>query len=185
MEKKIQTLEERLVYSEPQNRWLELYFDRVRFPDGSEGYYNRAVENHGRPGVAIIPLHGDHIGLVHQYRYPVGRHMWEIPRGFGETNDPREDAVRELREETGIDVRTEELIDLGVIHPNSGLLASEVHLYAVRIEESIGHIKDAGEQHEAFTWFPLDQLLSQVTLGEVTDAFTLCALLRTLRRELL
>lgn len=40
----IERIEEILEYASPENPWLRLYFDKVRFPNGSEGRYNRVVE---------------------------------------------------------------------------------------------------------------------------------------------
>lgn len=43
------------------------------------------------------------IVLIRQYRYPVGRFVYELPAGLVEPGeDPRQAAVRELFEETGL-----------------------------------------------------------------------------------
>jgi hypothetical protein len=49
MRSKIRTIGEHLAYSDPDNPWLKLYFDRVEFPDGTRGRYNRIVEGTGDP----------------------------------------------------------------------------------------------------------------------------------------
>src|SRR5713226_3868749 len=130
----IKRVEEILAYSHPENPWLKLYFDRVEFPGGAIGRYNRIVECEGRNGVAILPLYSFFVGLVRQFRYPVGSFLWEIPRGFGGDNGTARQALKELSEETGIHVGPERLVNLGTIYPNSGLLASEVQLFAVLVE---------------------------------------------------
>lgn len=35
-EPKVECVEQRVVYTEPENRWCKLRFDRVRFPNGKE-----------------------------------------------------------------------------------------------------------------------------------------------------
>jgi ADP-ribose pyrophosphatase len=61
------------------------------------------VEHHG--AVAIVALDDDdQVTLIHQYRHPLGRRIWELPAGLidhlGE--DPVETAKRELVEEVGL-----------------------------------------------------------------------------------
>ncbi|MEM4733566.1 MAG: NUDIX hydrolase [Candidatus Bathyarchaeia archaeon] len=177
---KIQKLEERLVYSNP---WIKLFFDHVRFPDGREGYYNRIIESEGRHGVAVLPFRRQSIGLVRQFRYPIGQELWEIPRGFGDSNDSRHDALRELEEETGIKIELERLVELGPIYPNSGILASQVLLFAADCED-VPELPKSPKGHEIteFRWIQKEEVLSGIASGEITDAFTLCAVLRA--REL-
>ena len=181
----IERLEERLVYSQPENRWVKLYFDRVRFPNGAEGWYNRVLECDGRTGVVILPLHELFVGLVRQFRYPIGKFAWELPRGFGGDKGTDAQAVTELCEETGIQVRSEDLIDLGRIHQNSGLFASEVQLYAVLTESADSHDRNSDSEITEFQWFPLSRVLSMMNSGEIGDAFTMCTILRAAGRGLL
>lgn len=64
-------------------------------------------ENHP-DGVAIYSLYGedhDHVVLVRQYRYPIDDYIYEFPAGLVEKGeDYRGAAVRELKEETGLDL---------------------------------------------------------------------------------
>jgi len=76
MPNQIITIEERLVYSDVKNKWVKLYFDRVRFPNGKDGYYNKIVESEGKEGVVILPIAQGHIGLVRQFRYPISADVY-------------------------------------------------------------------------------------------------------------
>lgn len=82
-----------------EGRLLKVRIDAVRLPDGSEG--TREVVQH--PGaVAMVPLLGDEVVLVRQWRQPIGRALLEIPAGTlipGEAHEACAD--RELREEIG------------------------------------------------------------------------------------
>lgn len=54
---------------------------------------------------AVCEEKPDHIIMIKQYRYPLGRKIMELPAGLidsGET--PEEAAVRELKEETGMEL---------------------------------------------------------------------------------
>lgn len=170
----METLEEILVYAELANPWVRLFFDRVRFASGIEGRYNRIVEQGGKAGVAVLPLRRGYVGLVEQYRYPVGRTMLEIPRGFGETDEPQNDAARELLEETGL--IAERFEDLGIVHANSGLLSGHVCLYAAHLSTTSSQPHDA--EIDRFEWLALDTLLDRIRRNEITDGFTLAAVLR-------
>lgn len=167
----IALLRDRLEYASP---FLAVHFDEVRFPDGSTGRYSRIVENEGRLGVAVLPLHEGRLGLVRVSRYPVGALLWEIPRGHGQSDDPRADAARELAEETGC--AADQLTPLGSVHPNSGVLATEVALFAASVEQPDGAA--AGAEVAEFRWWPVADVLAAVASEAITDAITLSALLR-------
>ena len=98
----IRTLRERLVH---ENAWVRVYDDEVQFSDGSIGsfYHSRWKSPHG---VAMVPVLDDTVLLLRHYRY--GEKAWslEIPQGFGTAgSSPSNDALRELREETGLSAR--------------------------------------------------------------------------------
>lgn len=83
-------------------RILALRADRVVMPGGGTAT-REVVEHHG--AVAVVALDDDdHVTLIHQYRHPLGRRIWELPAGLidhlGE--DPVETARRELVEEVGL-----------------------------------------------------------------------------------
>jgi ADP-ribose pyrophosphatase len=83
-------------------RILALRADEVAMPGGTRAT-REVVEHHG--AVAIVALDDDdQVTLIHQYRHPLGRRIWELPAGLidhlGE--DPVETAKRELIEEVGL-----------------------------------------------------------------------------------
>ncbi len=185
MPNRIVPIEERVVYADPDNKWVKLYFDRVRFPNGNEGYYNKLVENEGKLGVVILPIANDAICLVRQFRYPINKEVWEVPRGFGETGDAKADAAREFSEETGINISHDKLVHLGILHPNSGLLSSEVNIFAALFNfiPSVPQVSDS--EVSKLRWVKYKDLLSMIEGGEVNDVFTMAALLRAQIRKLL
>jgi ADP-ribose pyrophosphatase len=183
MRPKIRTIEEQLVYADPNNPWLKLYFDHVEFPDGSHGRYNRIIEGTGNPGVAILPISLLGVGLVLQYRYAIADDVWEIPRGYGDGADSVSEARRELLEETGL--RLVELVSLGSIHPNSAAFATRVELFAGRCEPTHSQPGVAGREQQEFRWFSVDEAMEAAKAGKISDAITLSALLRARLRSLI
>jgi ADP-ribose pyrophosphatase len=83
-------------------RIVALRVDEVAMPGGGQAK-REVVEHHG--AVAIVALDDDdQVTLIHQYRHPLGRRIWELPAGLidhlGE--DPLASAKRELVEEVGL-----------------------------------------------------------------------------------
>jgi 8-oxo-dGTP pyrophosphatase MutT (NUDIX family) len=83
-------------------RIIAVRVDDVAMPGGGQAK-REVVEHHG--AVAIVALDDDdQVTLIHQYRHPLGRRIWELPAGLidhlGE--DPLASAKRELVEEVGL-----------------------------------------------------------------------------------
>lgn len=85
-----------------QGRVMALRVDKVAMPGGAVA--TREVVEH--PGaVVVVPLdEHDQVVLIHQYRHPVGRRLWELPAGLLDVagEDPLITAQRELAEEVGL-----------------------------------------------------------------------------------
>lgn len=64
---------------QPSKRFLDHKVDRVRFPNGNEGYHHRLTIPHG-----VMLAHVDDnesVALVNNYRHALGRHSVELPSG--------------------------------------------------------------------------------------------------------
>ncbi len=84
---------------------LALRADEVAMPGG--GRARREVVEH-LGAVAVVALDADdQVTLIHQYRYPLGRRVWELPAGLLDVagEDPLVTAQRELGEEVGLAAR--------------------------------------------------------------------------------
>jgi 8-oxo-dGTP pyrophosphatase MutT (NUDIX family) len=94
----IRTLGSREIYRNP---WLRLREDEIERSNGAHGIYGVVEKD---DCAVIIPIHGDMIYLVEQFRYTIQQQSLELPQGGWETAevDPEELARGELREETGL-----------------------------------------------------------------------------------
>jgi 8-oxo-dGTP pyrophosphatase MutT (NUDIX family) len=94
----IRTLNSREVYRNP---WLRLREDEIERSNGARGIYGVVDKD---DCAVIIPIEGDTIYLVEQFRYTIQQRCLELPQGGWETADvnPEELARGELREETGL-----------------------------------------------------------------------------------
>src|SRR5690554_8152921 len=111
----IKQLSTRIVY---QNRWMTVREDTILRPSGAEGIYG-VVE---KPDfVVILPIEGDSIYLVEQYRYPAKSRHLELPMGSWEDNtdaDHEQVARGELTEATALISHNRQYV--GIQHLTSG-----------------------------------------------------------------
>ncbi len=109
-EHEFETVESETLYV---GKIFALRADEVRMPGGGTAR-REIVEHYG--AVAIVALDDEGtVALVHQYRHPVGRRLWELPAGLLDMGDeePQLSAARELQEEAGLAAGTwRVLVDL-------------------------------------------------------------------------
>lgn len=168
----METLSSRQVYA---NRWMTVREDAVRRPDGTDGIYG-VVD---KPTYAlVIPLDGDRLHLVEQYRYPVGRRRWEFPAGTAPDRaevDPAELAARELVEETGLVAGRIELLGHLDVAPG---MSSQLGTAWLATDLTAGPAqREHTEQDMRSAWFTVAEFDAMIRSGEVTDAQSLAAYL--------
>lgn len=150
-------------------------------PEGVE-YDHARVTPRSPYGSIIIPLHGEgddlHLGFVSQFRPVTGQRSLEFPRGStADLGD--EEAVRELVEEMGLPSIPDSISLLGHLHPDTGLLSTEVavwktHLSTEDMERSRSHVEAfSGVQPE---WISYQAVRALIAKGGITCGMTLAAL---------
>jgi len=156
-----------------QGKLLHVLEDDVRLPDG--GRARREYIRH--PGAAmILPLlEPEVVVLVRQFRYPLGRHFYEIPAGKLDPGEaPLQAAQRELREECGY--QAADWRRLATLHPCIGYSSEAIELYCASGLTHVGSNLEAGEFLETVP-LRLDEALRRVRDGTITDAKTVIGLL--------
>ncbi|MGN0333480.1 MAG: glycoside hydrolase family 9 protein [Lachnospiraceae bacterium] len=97
-----------------------------------------------KEGVCILPIHGQNIVTLREYRYPIRSWQRELPGGLIDPGElPEEAAKRELLEETGY--RVEKLINLGAFYPSFGSTNEKIHLFAAVCGECSDQCLDEAE----------------------------------------
>jgi len=96
--------------------------------------------------------------------------------------EPEEDirvaAVRELREESGFSVKPEQLVDLGTVASEPGVIQGRIRLYEVEVS-NLDHGDVEGELgHGAVAFFDWKEIKDLIGQGELEDATTISLLFK-------
>ncbi|MDX3656544.1 NUDIX hydrolase [Streptomyces sp. ID05-26A] len=166
----MESLGTRQVYANP---WMTVREDEIQRADGSSGIYG-VVD---KPDFAlIIPLDGERLRLVEQFRYPIGLRRWEFPQGTAPDRadtGPLQLAARELREETGL--RAGKMVELGLLDVAPGMSSQRGRVFlATNLTEGF-HEREHEEQDMRSRWFPRAEFESMIAKGEITDAQSIAA----------
>ena len=104
-----------------------------------------------RVAASVFVAEGDRVLLVRR-RVAPEKGSWALAAGFVELGEPPEAAaVREMKEETGLDVVIEGLLDLGFNEADKVI----VILYRAR---AVGGILEGGDDVAEARWFTRDEL---------------------------
>ncbi|MCB7129033.1 MAG: NUDIX hydrolase [Candidatus Brocadiales bacterium] len=166
------TLQSKMIYD---GRRLRLYRDEVELPDGRHTF--REVVSH--PGaVAVVPVteEGD-VFLVKQFRYAIRSELYEIPAGIIEKGEsPEQCAVRELREEAGLNAGKME--KLGQFYTSPGVMDELMHIYRATELTAPGYKPEEGIE---VVKMKLGQAIDKIKTGEIADAKTICGVFWVVR----
>ena len=168
------TLSSECVY---EGRIIKVCRDEVELSTGKKSF--REVVHHSG-GVVILAFKDENTLLfVKQFRYPLKATILELPAGKLEKDeDPDLAAVRELEEETGY--RAKNWQKLGYIFTSAGYSTEKLYLYKASGLEFAGAHPDDGEILKTLE-FNVNDVYNMIKSGEISDAKTLCAILRGLK----
>ncbi len=153
---------------------IHLFKDEILLPNGHTGI--REIIRH--PGaVCVLPITEDgDVIFVNQFRYALNKVTLEVPAGKLEKGeDPKEAALRELSEETGLTAKN--IIPIGDLYTTPALIDEVIHMY-------IATDLTQGEQHLDYDEFvntlkmPLSKAVDMVMNGEIKDSKTQTVILK-------
>ena len=147
---------------------ISLKVDTVEVPN--RGYQKREiVEHNGAVGIVAITSENK-VVLVRQYRKAVEKELWEIPAGKIEIGEnPKECAIRELKEETGYSAENMKLIHK--FYTSAGFSNQKIYIFLA--ENLIKGERDLDEDeflevHE----IDKDEVYNMIARNEIEDAKT-------------
>jgi ADP-ribose pyrophosphatase len=169
--KKGRVVETRKIYG---GRVVNLSVERVVLPNGNEAELEMI---HHRGAAAVVPVDaGGNVFLVRQYRHAAGDWLLEVPAGKLDGGEAPEACVaREIREEVGREAGS--LTPMGWIYTTPGFTDEKIWLF---VATDLGPAEQSLEDDEVLTVvrMPLDEAIGMARRGEITDAKSICALLR-------
>jgi len=165
----ITTLASREVY---RNYWMRVREDEILRGNGEKGIYG-VVEKHD--AAIMLPIDGDRIWLVDQFRYTIQERALELPQGGWEMEieNPEELARGELREEIGMDAA--EMTRLGTLWIAYGFLRQRQHVYLATGLTPAQADPDAEEHDLTARSVPIAEFERMMLDGVIRDNSTLSA----------
>jgi ADP-ribose pyrophosphatase len=165
----IRTLSSREVYRNP---WLSVREDQIERSNGAKGIYGVVDKD---DCAVIVPIEGDTIYLVEQFRYTIQVRALELPQGGWESPDidPEELARGELREETGLIAAS--MTCLGAIWIAYGFARQKQHVYLATGLTPAGTDPDPEEHDLVLKSASIAEFEQMLRDGTIQDACTVAA----------
>lgn len=148
---------------------IALRKDQVRMPGGNVAQ-REVVEHYAAVAVAAVDAEG-RVALIHQYRHPIGRRLWELPAGLMDlAGEPAQAAAaRELLEETGFTAANWSVLADVALSPGFTDEAVRVFL-ATDIAPGERPPAQDEELDVVLEWAPLDEAVARVFSGDIQNA---------------
>lgn len=166
------TLKEEIVY---QNNWIEVVHKDVLNPNGNPGIYGQV--NFKNIAIGVVPVDDEgYTWLVGQYRFPLEEYSWEIPEGGCPVGEEWLDAaIRELKEETGLQAENFEIISK--IHTSNSVCNEVAYIY---LATGISHGESEPEDTEELVVkrVKLSEAIQMVMENKITDSMSVTGLLK-------
>lgn len=142
--------------------------------DGEEYPYSYIRE---KDFVCVLPICGNAVVYLRQYRHAVDTWKLEFPCGVIENGEmPEQAAVRELLEETGC--RALSLTGLGCLHAKAGTSTAKVYLFFADCALAREQNTDPAEFIEVYQC-PFDDFQEKIKTGEFDQVYGLIAWYRS------
>ena len=162
MDKTEKTIKSEQIY---KGHVVSLKKDTVLCPNGEESL--REIITH-RGGVGILVKVDDKFVIEKQFRYALGKEIYELPAGKLEADEePLEAAKRECLEETGY--KPLEMIHLGDMSPTCGYSTEIIHFYYCPKSEKAERHLDSDEVIDLM-YLTLEEIETMIKEDKIIDS---------------
>jgi 8-oxo-dGTP pyrophosphatase MutT (NUDIX family) len=146
--------------------------DEILRSNGQKGIYGVVDKDEA---AIILPIDGDRVWLVSQFRYTIQQRALELPQGGWEQEiDDAEALARgELREETGLEAA--EMVRLGHVWIAYGFTRQKQHVFLATSLTQSATDRDAEEHDLQVHSLPIAEFEQKMLSGEIADASRLAA----------
>lgn len=168
---KPERLSRNIIYQSP---WVNLYLDKVKFPNGLVIEEFHLLDFPHAAVTAIVENNAGNIVLARIPRYASDTVEWELPAGGVEIGESEIDAAkREVLEETGYSSDNHRL--MYSYFPMNGSANKLFHVVHCR---ALDHVQSFDENEVSeIRWFTKDEIKQMIKDKTIKDGFTLTALL--------
>jgi len=154
---------------------FNLVVDQIEYASGNRAI--REVAEHPGGAVVLAMFPDERIILVKQFRYPLGKFLYELPAGkLSPNEDPAICAARELAEETGY--KAEHMKRLTAMYTSPGFCTEQLHIFLAttlsRTRE--GQNLEEGEQSLTVEIVSLSKAIEMIEREEIVDGKTICGI---------
>lgn len=150
--------------------------DEVSMPGGRTA--KREVVEHYGAAVVVAIDDDENVVLIHQYRHPVGRRLWELPAGLLDVRGepPLATAQRELAEEVGLGARDwSVLVDVAA---SPGMTDEVARVFLARGLSTVDRPDPEDEEADIeMRRVPLEDAVRMVMAGEIINGSAVSGLL--------
>jgi ADP-ribose pyrophosphatase len=166
-----------------ENKWTKFFEDEIEFENGEQGLYGYIERQDGV--VVIILNQNKEILLINQYRYPIQKYEWNLPGGGIDGDETAEQAaIREVGEETGIEIKDVEKI--GAFYPLSSASTELVTIFLAHVRQNVDVRELTNNQIDESVserrWVSIEKCLEMIDKGEITDGMTCNAVQLVVRK---
>ncbi|WP_319452505.1 MULTISPECIES: NUDIX hydrolase [unclassified Mycobacterium] len=150
--------------------------DEVLMPGGGTAR-REVVEHFGAVAIVALDEAGD-VVLVHQYRHPVERRLWELPAGLLDMGDepPHVTAARELEEEAGLAAEQWHVLVDVISAP--GFSDESVRVFLATGLTDVGRPEAHDEEADlTVRRMPLSEAVDLVFAGEIVNSLAVAGIL--------
>lgn len=156
-----------------EGKIISVYKDMVELKN-NEIISREIIEHPGGVGILAVDDNNNLI-MVRQYRYGAGKALLELPAGkIDGTEDPKDCAVREFKEETGYSA--ENMVHLAEFYPTPAYDNEKIYVYHAS-GLTMGEQDLDENEFLSLEYVPFDKALEMCMNGEIEDAKTIIGIM--------